>query len=367
MTNVSRLAAAEPTSVRTPNREVSVGGSRCFAEWLAGPDIGVGLSPFQANRVFLGGRGEHGGLAADEPPFDRPKVLHAKGDSPHMACRTQTWQPENCLVPGETHKGPDRLCVTALARTTGDLDSHDMAPGRPGPALFSSAGSSCLTTVWSGSFSGLALGGRIAADNRASRCGRRVIDMNTGQVVHDRRIEGVVEVPFDVVVQPGARRSDAAGLQDDAVGRRLNAPGSNGLVLAKPGVQTTAGQAMREPGLPGALQTTRSLPQDAAASPAALAALTTCQRVFHLTSGNLRLCESMASSSLQRCPATQPGRGELPGLSASQGEAVVGLSVAELFTADNGQARAELISLHVLPAQAQGDMQARLVGRPMAR
>ena len=78
-----------------------------------------------------------------------------------------------------------------------------------------------------------------------------------------------------------------------------------------------------------------------------------CGGCVPCATGRPALCEPGAAAN---------GRGELLAVSASQGGAMVGLAVAELFQAADGQTRAELISLRVLPAHASGDMPARLVG-----
>ena len=73
------------------------------------------------------------------------------------------------------------------------------------------------------------------------------------------------------------------------------------------------------------------------------------QRVFHLTPDNLLPYEAMTSPSLKARWQTQPQRGELLGLSASVGGAMVGFAIAEKWTDSQGQLCAELISLYALP------------------
>jgi uncharacterized protein (TIGR03032 family) len=497
-------AAAEPAPPARPlQREVRMQGSPGLADWLAGLDISLAFTTYQTNRLFLLGRGERGGVAVNERLFDRPMGLFAEGDSLFMACRTQIWQLENRLAPGELHTGQDRLYVPALAHTTGDLNVHDVVRDKHGRTLFINTDFSCLAAlrpgysfepVWqppfisklaaedrchlnglalvdgeaayatacghgdspagwrhqrrdggvvmhipscevvagglsmphsprwhdgklwllnsgtgelgfidgarfhpvawcpgfvrglvfvggfavvglsklrSSSLSGLALDERLAAETLASQCGLRVIDLATGRVVHSLDIEGVVEELFDVVVLPGVRRPGALGFQDDAIDRLVNFPGSKGMVVSKPGVRASADPALHQLGLPRPEQTTRGLPADAA-QPAAPEGPVKYQQVFHLTPENLRPYEAMTSPSLQQRWATQPRRGELLAVSASQGGAMVGFAVAELFQGADGQPAAELISLRVLPPHTQGDMPARLVmhlqklvGRPL--
>jgi hypothetical protein len=234
-----------------------------------------------------------------------------------------------------------------------------------------------LSKLRSTSLSGLALDERLAADQQVSMCGLRIIDLGTGAVAHSLHIDGVVEELYDVVVLPGVRRPGALGFQDDTIDRVVSFPGSGGLVVTKPGVRPNTGASLHKPGLPRPEHTQRGLPagsspEAAAAAPAsAPAGPVKYQQVFHLTPENLRPYEAMTSPSLQQRWLTQPRRGELLAVSASVGGTMVGLAVAELYKAADGQPQAELISLRVLPPHEPGDMPARLamhlqklVGRP---
>jgi uncharacterized protein (TIGR03032 family) len=518
-----RLAEGAPKApAHALRREVAMAGSPGLADWLSGLDISLAFTTYQTNRLFLLGRGEQGGLAVNERLFDRPMGLFAEGDRLHMAGRTQIWQLEHRLAPGETHNGQDRLYVPALAHTTGDLNVHDLVLDRHGRTLFVNTDFSCLAAhrpgysfdpVWqppfigklaaedrchlnglalqdgeaayatacsssdspagwrhqrrdggvvmhipssevvagglsmphsprwhdgrlwllnsgtgelgfidgtrfhpvtycpgfvrglafvggfavvglsklrSSSLSGLALDERLAADQQSSQCGLRIIELKTGQVVHSLHIDGVVEELYDVIVLPGVRRPGALGFQDDTIDRVVNFPGSGGLVVTKPGVRAPTAAALHKPGLPRPEQTTRGLPADPVpeAGGAAAAQITHVaqappasptpsgpvryQQVFQLTPDNLRPYEAMTSPSLQQRWAKQPRRGELLAVSASVGGTMVGFAVAELFQAADGETKAELISLRVLPPYDPGDMPARLamhlqklVGRPL--
>jgi hypothetical protein len=48
-----------------------------------------------------------------------------------------------------------------------------------------------------------------------------VIDLKTGDIVHNLRIDGIVEELYDVVVLPGIRRPMAIGFKTDEVRRIL--------------------------------------------------------------------------------------------------------------------------------------------------
>ena len=131
-------------------REVAMVGSPGLAGWLASQDISLGFSTYQTNRLFLLGRGEEGRLAVNERLFDRPMGLFVEGERLHMAGRTQLWQMENRLAPGELHNGQDRLYVPAVAHTTGDLNAHDVVVDRRGRTLFVNTDFSCLATLRAG-------------------------------------------------------------------------------------------------------------------------------------------------------------------------------------------------------------------------
>ena len=71
-------------------------------------------------------------------------------------------------------------------------------------------------------FSGLALDDNLAKADSEARCGLMVIDLNSGDVVHWLRIEGVVEELYDVVALPGTQRPMALGFKTDEIRRVLN-------------------------------------------------------------------------------------------------------------------------------------------------
>jgi len=157
---------------------------------------------------------------------------------------------------------------------------------------------------------------------------------------------------FDVVVLPGVRQPRALGFQDDDIDRLVNFPGSKGLMVTKPTVHRPGLSAeVQVAGLPRLSQ----LADDAPAAPAAPPppeGQVKFQRVFHLTPDNLLPYDAMTSPSLKARWQTQPQRGELLGVSASVGGAMVGFAIAEKWTDTQDQPRAELISLYVLPTHS---------------
>jgi uncharacterized protein (TIGR03032 family) len=70
-------------------------------------------------------------------------------------------------------------------------------------------------------FADLSLAATLAAKNTEARCGLLVIDLRSGDIVHWLRIEGVVEVLYDVAILPGIRRPMAVGFRTDEIRRIL--------------------------------------------------------------------------------------------------------------------------------------------------
>jgi uncharacterized protein (TIGR03032 family) len=66
-------------------------------------------------------------------------------------------------------------------------------------------------------FSGLVLDEKLVAKNTDSQCGLMVIDLNSGEVVHWLRIEGLVTELYDVQVLPGVQRPMALGFKTDEI------------------------------------------------------------------------------------------------------------------------------------------------------
>jgi uncharacterized protein (TIGR03032 family) len=70
-------------------------------------------------------------------------------------------------------------------------------------------------------FGGLALDETLASRGAEARCGLQVIDLNSGDVVHWLRLEGMVSELYDVVVLPGVVRPMALGFKTDEIQRLL--------------------------------------------------------------------------------------------------------------------------------------------------
>ncbi len=71
-------------------------------------------------------------------------------------------------------------------------------------------------------FTGLALDDNLAKTDSEPRCALMVIDLNTGDIVHWLRIDGVVEELYDVVALLGAVRPMALGFKTDEIRRTIS-------------------------------------------------------------------------------------------------------------------------------------------------
>jgi uncharacterized protein (TIGR03032 family) len=70
-------------------------------------------------------------------------------------------------------------------------------------------------------FSGLPLDEELARRNAEPRCGLLVIDLNSGDVAHWLRVDGIVRELYDVAVLPQVGRPMALGLKTDEIQRTI--------------------------------------------------------------------------------------------------------------------------------------------------
>ncbi len=73
-------------------------------------------------------------------------------------------------------------------------------------------------------FSGLPLQDRLDRENARPLCGLSVINLKTGDIEHQLRIDGVVQELYDVAALDGLRRPMAIGLQTDEIHNCLKLP-----------------------------------------------------------------------------------------------------------------------------------------------
>lgn len=103
-------------------------------------------------------------------------------------------------------------------RSTGRFETVAFCPGYPRGLTF--VGHDAVVGVSKPrekTFAGLPLDDELARRNATAQCGLYVIDLDSGDVRHWLRIEGVVEELYDVVVLPEVRRPKALGFKTDEI------------------------------------------------------------------------------------------------------------------------------------------------------
>ncbi|VEP11650.1 conserved hypothetical protein [Hyella patelloides LEGE 07179] len=71
-------------------------------------------------------------------------------------------------------------------------------------------------------FADLPMNEKLEQQGVEPRCGLMVIDLNTGDIVHWLRIQGVVKELYDVAVIPGIKRPMAIGIKSDEIRRVIS-------------------------------------------------------------------------------------------------------------------------------------------------
>ncbi|MEH1985752.1 TIGR03032 family protein [Nostoc sp.] len=122
--------------------------SRHFIDWLQSQQISLAFSTYQSSRLMLLGVNAYGQLSGFERVFDRAMGLYATPERIYLSSRSQVWQLDNVLTPGQLYDGYDKLYIPRIAYTTGDLDIHDLAVEADNERIiFISTILNCLATV----------------------------------------------------------------------------------------------------------------------------------------------------------------------------------------------------------------------------
>lgn len=191
--------------------------SRQFPDWLAQQNISLALTTYQTGQLIFLGVNSAGQLSGFQRLYDRAMGLYATPDRLYLSCKSQLWQLDNALTPGQLHNGYDKLYIPRLGYTTGDLDIHDLALDGDGKIIFVSSLLNCLATVsdrknckplWKPDFIS-----RIINEDRCHLNGLAMVDGQPGYVTacsrsdivdgwRDRRIDGgvVIDVATNKVI-----------------------------------------------------------------------------------------------------------------------------------------------------------------------
>ncbi len=127
--------------------QIEILSSRLFPNWLAQQKISLALTTYRTNQLIFLGINSSGQLSGFRRLYERPMGLYATPERLYISCKSQLWQLDNALAPGQVYQESDRLYIPRLAYTTGDLDIHDLALDRNGKIVFVSSLLNCLATV----------------------------------------------------------------------------------------------------------------------------------------------------------------------------------------------------------------------------
>ncbi len=125
--------------------------SQSFSGWLEANACSIGLTTYQAGRLFLIGRKPDGGVRAHERLIEQCQGLWTDGQSLWTSGMHAIWRFENEMAPGQvTSAGVDRRFVPREGRVTGRIDCHDIGmtqiDGKRTP-VFVNTQFNCLATI----------------------------------------------------------------------------------------------------------------------------------------------------------------------------------------------------------------------------
>lgn len=123
-----------------------------FTAWLAGQEVSLAFTTYQAGRLFMIGRKPDGGLRAHERHIDHCQGLWTDGENLWTSAKTSLHRFRNDLPPGTLlDNGADRRFVPRESRITGILDIHDIGVGEIGDGatglIFVNTQFNCLATI----------------------------------------------------------------------------------------------------------------------------------------------------------------------------------------------------------------------------
>jgi uncharacterized protein (TIGR03032 family) len=161
-------------------------GSASFAEWLAGQDLSIAFTTYQAGKLFLVGAQPGGRLSVFERTFDHCMGLGVGQRRFWMSSLYQLWQFEDFHDPGVMQGGYDATYVPVAGHTTGDIDVHDIHVQPDGTPLFVATRFNCLATLsQTGSFTEVwrpPFIDRLTAEDRCHLNGMAADDMGARYV-----------------------------------------------------------------------------------------------------------------------------------------------------------------------------------------
>ncbi|MEL6567556.1 MAG: TIGR03032 family protein [Pseudomonadota bacterium] len=178
------MATADGGAMQDAPRGDQISASRGLAGWLESQQVSLAFTSYRTGRLYFVGLCEDGRIGFDQRQFERAMGLHVSGDNLFLATQWQVWRlvdiRSNADAPPD---GFDAQYVVRTARTTGDIDLHDIAIEQDGRAVFVNTRYSCLATfcdqkgftpVWQPPF--------VSACTPDDRCHLNGLALRDGQV-----------------------------------------------------------------------------------------------------------------------------------------------------------------------------------------
>jgi uncharacterized protein (TIGR03032 family) len=130
-----------------PKSGLNITSSPQLTTWLREEKLNIACTTYQSNRLFFVSGQANGRLKIHERLFDKPMGLYAQGEKLQMTTRYQVWEFHNLLPENEKKGDCDRLYVPHTARTTGDVNAHEVVVDASGQVIFVNTDFSCLATL----------------------------------------------------------------------------------------------------------------------------------------------------------------------------------------------------------------------------
>lgn len=122
--------------------------SRGLADWLSMQKASLAFTSYQSGQLFLVGVLPNGSISFNQQNFVRAMGLCVDGDRLWVGSLFQLWRLENMLRPGELANASfDTVFVPREARTTGDIDIHEIGIQADGAPIFVNTKHSCLAVL----------------------------------------------------------------------------------------------------------------------------------------------------------------------------------------------------------------------------
>lgn len=124
-------------------------GSPGVRRWLGENNVSIGITTYQASRLFLVGQNPGNRLSVFHRHFERCMGLYADSDGRTlwMSSKFQIWRFADALEADQGYDGYDRVYIPRVGFTTGDLDAHDLAVDSDGDLIFVNTRFNCLAEL----------------------------------------------------------------------------------------------------------------------------------------------------------------------------------------------------------------------------